>query len=295
MIKKLVPKRVKNAIKCLMGKEINTNPKTHIYKINYEDKKRFEDISALVTGGTGAIGSAICYELAACGAMVGMCGRSESKIREMIDLIRKESPEVANNLIPVVLDVNNDEQIESSIKEFVNKQGKIDVLVNNAGGQPGRVGGYAPFFHEQEISQIDLVLDTNLRGSMMCSKVAAKYMVEQKSGNIINMSSVIGMGGKAGMSDYAAAKAGIIGFTKSLALELGKYNIRVNCISPGFVHQVPLDGGSPIKKTSKNILHRHGYTKEVSDLVCYLVYDKYITGQNYAVDGGRSVGLYGDE
>lgn len=295
MIKKLIPKRIKNSVKCLMGKEINNAPQRHIYSINYEDKKRFEGISVLVTGGTGAIGSAICYELAACGAKVGMCGRNEQKIYEMIDSIKEESPSVANNLIPVVLDVNNDEQIQEAIKGFVESQGKIDVLVNNAGGQPGRVGNYVSYFHKQDISQIDLVLDTNLRGSMMCSRVAAKYMVEQNYGNIINMSSVIGMGGKAGMSDYAAAKAGIIGFTKSLALELGKFNIRVNCISPGFVNQVPMDGGSPTRKTSKNILHRHGYTKEVSDLVCYLIHDKYITGQNYPVDGGRSVGLYGDE
>lgn len=294
MIKKLVPKRVKNAIKCILGRPIDDNPKTHIYKVNYEDKSRFEGVTVLVTGGTGAIGSAICYELAACGAIVGMCGRNERKIKEMIEFIAQESSSVAANLVPVVLDVNNDEQIESAISGFVKSQGRLDVLVNNAGGQPGRVGGYAPHFHEQDISQIDLVLNTNLRGSMLCSRVAARYMVEQRSGSIINMSSVIGLGGKAGMSDYAASKAGIIGFTKSLALELGEYNIRVNCISPGFIHQVPLDGGSPVKKTNRNVLHRHGSTKEISDMVCYLIHDKYITGQNYTIDGGRSLGLYGD-
>lgn len=129
---------------------------------------------------------------------------------------------------------------------------------------------------------------------MLCSRIAAKYMVQQKEGNIINMASVIGMGGKAGMCDYAAAKAGIIGFTKSLALELGKFHVRVNCISPGFINQVPFDEGSPEINTTKNVLGRHGTTREIADMVCYLVYDKYITGQNIAIDGGRSIGLFGD-
>lgn len=285
--------RLKKAIKVLLGRDQNV-ASVHPYKIYVDDQERFKGVSVLVTGGTGAIGTAICYELAACGATVGMCGRNEEKVLDTIEWIKRDSITVAENIVPIVLDVNNDAQIEKAIKEFVSKVGNIDVLVNNAGGQPGRLSEFVSHLYEQDISQIDLMLDTNLRGTILCSRIAAKYMVEQNSGNIINMASVIGIGGKAGMSDYAASKAGIIGFTKSLALELGKYNIRVNCISPGFINQTPFDEGSPVKSTTKNVLGRHGYTKEIADMVCYLVYDKYITGQNIIIDGGRSLGLYGD-
>ena len=96
------------------------------------------------------------------------------------------------------------------------------------------------------------------------------------------------------MCDYAAAKAGVIGLTKSLAIELGKLNVRVNCISPGFINQVPFDEGSLERSTNKNVLGRHGTTRKVADMVCYLIYDDYMTGQNIVIDGGRSLGLFGD-
>ena len=102
------------------------------------------------------------------------------------------------------------------------------------------------------------------------------------------------MGGKGKFSDYAATKAGIIGFTKSLALELADNHIRVNCISPGFVNQTPFDLGSQERHTNKTALKRAGYTKEIADAVSFLMGDEYITGQNIVVDGGRSLGLYGD-
>lgn len=98
------------------------------------------------------------------------------------------------------------------------------------------------------------------------------------------------------MTDYSSAKAGIIGFTKSLALELGTYNIRVNCISPGMVNQTLFDMGKPIQKTNTNCLGRFGYTDEVANLVAFIVSDraKFITGHNFVIDGGRSLGLMGD-
>lgn len=292
---RIIPNRIKNAIKCLMGKSLQApTPTVHEYKLFLDDEKRFAGKNVIVTGGTGAIGSAICYQLAACGALVGMCGRNEEKIKSTIAKIANESPCVASKLVPVVLDVNNDEQVESAVDWFVSKYGKLDAFVNNAGGQPGRVGGMSPYLHEQDISQIDLVLDTNLRGTMLGCRVAAKHMVQQRSGAIINMASVIGIGGKAGMCDYAAAKAGVIGLTKSLAIELGKLNVRVNCISPGFINQVPFDEGSLERSTNKNVLGRHGTTRKVADMVCYLIYDDYMTGQNIVIDGGRSLGLFGD-
>lgn len=286
--------RIKMAIKCLLGKPITPLVQSHHYKLTIDDTKRLAGIKIIVTGGTGAIGSAICYSLAAMGAIVGMCGRTEEKITSVIEYIAKESPIVAKNLVPIVLDVNNDNQILKVIETFSNEQHGLDVFINNAGGQPGRVGSFSAHIFERSIEEIDLVLDTNLRGTILCSRVAAKIMAKQKYGQIISMASVIGMGGKAGYCDYAATKAGIIGFTKSMAIEMAPYSVRVNCISPGLVNQTPFDEGSPERHTNLTALKRAGYTKEIADAVVFLISDKYITGQNLVIDGGRSLGLYGD-
>ena len=285
-------KRVKKAVKCLLGR--NEEITTHKYFLEYSEASLFDGQVVLVTGGTGAIGSAISYELAAMGAKVGICGRNQDKIESTIKLIESESPSVASNLVPVVLDVNREDQIEESICNYVSSQGHIDVLINNAGGQPGRVGKYSCHLFEQDINQIDLVLNTNLRGAILCSRIVCKIMAQQKSGHIISMGSVIGIGGKAGFCEYAASKAGIIGFTKSLALEMAEYNVRVNCISPGSVNQIPFDEGSDITYSPLNPLHRAGFTKEIADTVVYLMKNKFVNGQNIIVDGGRSIGLFGD-
>lgn len=286
--------RIKMAIKCLLGKPIVSPVQSHQYKLTIDDTKKLAGLNVMVTGGTGAIGSAICYELAAMGATVGICGRSSEKIKSTIDYISLESPMVAQNLVPVVLDVNNDNQIQNAIEKF-NEEHGLDAFINNAGGQNGRVGKLAAHIFENSIEDIDLVLDTNLRGTILCSRIAAQIMARQKCGTIISMASVIGIGGKAGYCDYAATKAGIIGFTKSLALEMAQYGVRVNCISPGLVNQTPFDEGSPERYTELTALKRAGYTKEIADAVVFLLDDKYITGQNIVVDGGRSLGLYGDK
>lgn len=286
--------RLKLAAKCLLGRKIGPEVTSHEYKLLYEDKDKLQDLSILVTGGSGAIGSGIAYELAAMGAKVGIAGRSLEKINLTIEKVNHYSPAVANNMTPIVFNVNNDTEMEVGISEFVDKYGKIDVLINNAGGQPGRLGENFSLLCEKPIEQIDLILETNLRGTILCSRIASKYMISQKFGQIINMGSVIGLGGKGGYSDYAATKAGIIGFSKSLALELAAYGIRVNCISPGVVNQTPFDGGSPERFTPMNVVGRAGYTKEVADAVVYLITNHYVTGQNLIVDGGRFLGLFGD-
>lgn len=287
--------RVKLAVKCLLGRPIQAQKTMpHDYHLVIDDITKFEGYYVLVTGGTGAIGSAICYELAAMGASVGMCGRTEDKIKKTIDSIGKRSSSVADKLIPVVLDVNDDEMVDKVLRDFASSRGRIDVFVNNAGGQPGRVGKFSKHLFEQSIEQIDLILDTNLRGVILCSRIASEIMAKQRSGHIISMASVIGINGKAGYCDYAATKAAIIGFTRSLAVEMSEYNVRVNCISPGSVNQVPFDGGSEPSPSSLNPMHRSGYTREIADTVAFLMSNEFITGENIVVDGGRSLGLYGD-
>ena len=289
-----VARRIKNSVKILIGKQIGSPVQKHIYKINALESELFIDKYVMVTGGTGAIGSAICFDLAAKGATVGVCGRNEEKIMATINMIVSENPALKERLIPILMDVTNESSILKAFQEWKDKGYNLDAFVNNAGGQPGRVGIGARKLWEKELGQIDLMLTTNLRGLMVCSIEAAKIMTEQRYGTIINIGSVHGVGGMKGMTDYATAKAGVIGFTRSFALELGEYGVRCNCVSPGLVNQTPFDGGSPELKSSRNVLGRNGYTREVAQVVSYLISDSYITGQNIIVDGGRSLGLYGD-
>lgn len=222
------------------------------------------------------------------GAIVGVCGRTIEKIDGVAKQILECYPEA--KLVPIVLDVTNDKNIEDSIMNFVYKIGHLDIFINNAGG--GSRGESKPL-REQKISQLDTILNTNLRCSMICAKFASQIMVEQKYGKIISMSSVFGLNGKENWSEYDSSKSGILGLTKSLALELGEYNITVNSVSPGMVQQTPFDGGLPKVYTLTNALRRKGYTDEVASLVAFLCSDEanYITGQNFVIDGGRSIGL----
>lgn len=292
VIKLFIPKLIKNFIKKQICNSLKSTQDVE-YVIRTSDINKLQGKAVMVTGGTGAIGSAICHKLLIEGATVGICGRNEEKINATIARFNAEGLPGLGTAIPIILDVTDDLNINSAIDEFVNKVGKLDAFVNNAGG--GARGESKPI-HKQDIEVIDMVLNTNIRGSIICARKVAQVMTNQKNGKIINMSSVVGMRGKAKMSDYAAAKAGIIGFTQSLAIELGEYNITVNCISPGMVNQVPFDAGMTIKGTNSNCLKRFGYTDEVASLVSFIVSEDadYITGHNFVIDGGRSLGLMGD-
>lgn len=288
IIKKLIPSSIRQRIGNKLRQKYGGSTVSYVYNINKQDIGRAEGKVALVTGGTGAIGSAICLRLATEGALVGICGRNIEKINATISIIKDICPEA--KVEPVVLDVTNDANIESAITDFAETHGRLDIFINNAGG--GSRGEAKPL-RDQEISILDSVLDTNLRGAMICAKYASKIMVKQKAGKLISMSSVMGMNGKENWSEYSASKSGILGLTKSLALELGEYNITVNAVSPGMVQQVPFDRARPLRFTHTNALKRFGYTDEVAILVAFLCSDEanYITGQNFVIDGGRSIGL----
>lgn len=286
----------KKIIRKLFPKRQISHTEVH-YNLKVTDIATFEGKKILVTGATGAIGSATVYQLFLMGATVGVGGRNTNKVEALIKKLEEETRAFSQRgrLVPIIIDVSDEQSIVAGIKEFAD-YGEIKglyALVNNAGGSARREN--ANFF-EQSTAVIDSVLSVNLRGSMLCAREAAKYFIQQKVGKIINMSSVVGMNGKKNMCDYAAAKAGIIGFTKSLAVELGEYNIKVNCISPGQVFQIPFDLGIPIQATNKNWLKRFGYTDEVASLITFILSEKcdYITGHNFVIDGGRSIGLCGD-
>lgn len=289
-VKKIIPNRIKECVKKKSGVSSTIVETKYIVSIN--DLKKHQNKRVMVTGATGAIGSAICHKLFLEGAIVGVCARNMTKAEELIKKIEAEYID-AGKLYPLYLDVNKENSIDQAIDDFVKLTGGLDAFVNNAGGGAREK---SKLIHQQSIEIIDNILNTNLRGTILCDRKAAQIMVEQNAGIILNMSSVVGMCGKSRMSDYAAAKAGIIGFTKSLAIELGSHNIRVNCISPGMVNQVLFDAGLPEKSTTANCFGRFGYTDEVASVVSFLLSNdaKYITGQNLVVDGGRSLGLMGD-
>lgn len=290
VVEKLIPRKIKSRIR---NSIIQSGNREVQYNINISHEGRLQGKTVMVTGATGAIGSAICYRLVTEGAIVGVCGRSQDKINKVIQHIDSSKKENIGLVMPVILDVTDVSSIDSAFDEFIRMHGGIDILINNAGGG---ARGQSKSLHQQEIEIIDSVLDTNLRGSILCARKAANQMVLQNSGKIINMSSVVGMAGKSKMVEYAASKAGIIGFTKSLALELGKYNINVNCVSPGMVNQIVFDRGLEERPTKSNCLGHFGRTDDVANLVAFLVSEEanYITGQNFVIDGGRSLGLMGD-
>lgn len=281
IIKKILPSSLKQKIK----KEIGL---TTEYTVRVTEQKRFNEKKVLVTGGSGAIGSAICFRLAMEGAIVGVCGRKIDRIQVVIDNISKNG----GKAVPIILDVTDEYSIVNGINTFCMKYGVIDILINNAGGS---ARSNTKSFVEQEFSIIKNVIDINFYGTMLCTHYTLKNM-NPNGGKIVNMSSIVGMQGKNGMTDYAAAKAGIVGFTRSLAIELGRKNITVNCISPGWVNQAIFDRGQQPSRGNINCLGHSGKTDDVAALVAFLTSDEagYITGQNVIIDGGRSLGLWGD-
>ena len=242
-----------------------------------EDKK-----IALVTGGTRGIGKKVAEKFAKEGYNLVLNYVSDNTdINSVIDSFK----EYQNEVILVKADVSKFNECENLVKEAIEKFGKIDVLVNNAGITKD---GLIAMMKEDAF---DRVIDVNLKGTFNMTRNVVPYMMKKRCGNIVNISSVVGVAGNAGQSNYAASKAGIIGFTKSLAKELAPRNIRVNAVAPGFIDT---DMTSVLTdKVKDNIysqipLKRMWEAEEVANVVYFLSDDEssYITGQVINVDGG---------
>ena len=240
---------------------------------------------ALVTGGSRGIGREIALGLAKEGMDVAI---SYTSNEEMANDVLKEIKEYEVDAISVKANVSIEEDVKNLVKEVEEELGKIDVLVNNAGITKDNL---LIKMSDQDFSD---VLDVNLKGVFLCTKAVARSMMKKRYGKIINISSIVGVGGNAGQGNYAASKAGVIGFTKSIAKELGSRGIRVNAIAPGFIDTQMTDVlKEDVKEKMLNSisLKEFGKPSDISNLVNFLVSDKsdYITGEVIKIDGGMSI------
>jgi 3-oxoacyl-[acyl-carrier protein] reductase len=243
---------------------------------------RFDNQNAIVTGAGRGIGNAIAIRLAAEGARVACVSRSEQNAKRTADELNILRPGSAKHY---AVDVADHAAVQQAGAQILQDFTKVDILVNNAGVT--RDG----LTMRMSIEDWDAVINTNLRGAFNFTQSVLRSMIKQRSGRIINITSVIGLIGNAGQTNYAASKAGLIGFTKSLARELASRSITVNAIAPGFITTDMTAGLSDeIKKTiqSQIPLGKTGTPEDIGNAVAFLASAEasYITGQVLCVDGG---------
>lgn len=244
-----------------------------------------EGKTALVTGGSRGIGRAIALTLAEYGADVAITYRSST---DAANSVKEEIEEKGCKAKAIQADAVKFEQAEKVISELTDEWKKLDILVNNAGITRDNL------ILRMSEEQWDQVIDTNLKSIFNYSKAVAKPMMRNRGGAIINISSVVGLSGNAGQSNYAASKAGIVGFTKSYAKELASRNIRANVVAPGYITTEMTDElNEDVLETIKEDtpLSRAGDAEEVAQTVAFLASDlsSYITGETIRVDGGMAM------
>lgn len=240
-----------------------------------------KDKVAIITGASRGIGRFTALQLAKSGADVVVCARSEAPLQELV----AEIEALGHKALAVVADVTNTADVKGLIEQALATFGRIDILVNNAGIT--RDG----LLMRMKDEDWDAVLDTNLKSAFMLTRAVAKVMSKQRSGRVINISSVVGEMGNPGQANYCASKAGLIGLTKSVARELARRNVTVNAITPGFIEtEMTEDLGEKARTelTAQIPLGRLGAAEDVAHAVIYLASNQagYITGQVLGVNGG---------
>ncbi len=234
---------------------------------------------ALVTGGSRGIGRACALELAkaGCDVVINYAGNAEAANKTVEDL-----KALGSNSKAFKFDVSNQAEVDESIAKIIEEYGRIDVLINNAGITRDDL------FIRMGEDKWNAVINTNLNSAFYVSKPVVKLMMKQRSGSIVNTSSVVGLYGNAGQANYSAAKAGLVGFTKSLAKELGSRGIRVNAVAPGFIATDMTKDLTNTEEYMKLIpLKRMGQAEDIAKAVKFLALDAdYVTGQALQVDGG---------
>lgn len=241
--------------------------------------------AALVTGGGRGIGRAICLELAKAGFDVCINYAASSAAAEQT---AEECKAFGVQAVALQADVTNPAECQTLVDTAAKTFGRLDVLVNNAGVNADKL-----ILRMQE-ADFDKVIDTNLKGAFFCSKAACKLMMRQRYGRIINLSSVVGLHGNAGQSNYAASKAGLIGLTKSLAKEFAARGVTVNAVAPGFIETdmtAAMPEAAKMAALAAVPAGRIGAPAEVAHAVAFLASEEaaYITGQVLCVDGGMGM------
>lgn len=236
----------------------------------------------LVTGGSRGIGKEVAEVYAENGYDVVINYVSD---KTDVEGIKKEFEEKGVKCLLVKADVSKAEDVDNMVEEAIKEFGKIDVLVNNAGITRDTL------LMRMSEEDFDKVIEINLKGTYLVTKAVTKYMMKKRQGSIINLASVVGVVGNAGQTNYAASKAGIIGFTKSVAKELASRNIRANAVAPGFIATDMTSVLSDSVKENINAqipLKRMGTAREVAEVIYFLGSEKssYITGQVINIDGG---------
>jgi 3-oxoacyl-[acyl-carrier protein] reductase len=266
------------------------------YRVNFinvieERKMRLEGKVCIITGGAAGIGKATAIKFVNEGAKVVLCDVDVSSGQAL-------AAELGNGTSFYEVDVTNRQAVQDLVDDVVKKLGRIDVLINNAGIT--RDGLFVKYKNGELVSQMsendfDLVIKVNLKGVFNCAQAVAPQMIKQGGGVILNASSIVGLYGNFGQTNYAATKFGVIGMTKTWARELGRHQIRVNAVCPGFiltemVQKMPekiLEG-----LAAKTPLGRMGIPEDVANLYCWLASDEasYIHGAAISVDGGMVLG-----
>jgi 3-oxoacyl-[acyl-carrier protein] reductase len=244
-----------------------------------------KDKVALVTGASQGIGRATARALADAGAKVGVAARSADKLASLVSEIEG----AGGAAVAVLMDVADAAQVKTGFQQVLSKFGRLDILVNNAAITRDTLA------LRMKLEDWDAVLRTNLTGAHLCIQQALGAMLKQRSGRIINLSSVVAQTGNAGQANYVASKAGLIGLTRAIAVEVASRNITVNAVAPGFIATPMTDVLSQeIKDKMKAMipLGRFGSDKDIADAIVFLASDdaSYITGQVLEVNGGLHMG-----
>jgi len=240
---------------------------------------------ALITGASQGIGRACALALAESGAQIALAARNEEKLSAVLKEVEAKGGQAG----AFAMDVSNEDSVKAAVKSALERFGKIDILVNNAGITKDTL------LMRMKRADWDSVLQTNLGGAFFCTQAVISSMLKQRWGRIINVSSVFGQMGQVGQANYSASKAGLIGFTMSMAREVASRNITVNAVAPGYIETAMTQGLSQELKSKVNEmipLGRAGTDMEVAYAVRFLASDEasYITGQVLKVNGGMLMG-----